>query len=59
VTDTLMHFGWLPKEPDWALRLENARKLEPGKQDGQTRWVLSLDRFQAAPVSITIFEGSP
>jgi FkbH-like protein len=29
VTDTLMHFGWLPEEPDWAMRLEQARKLEP------------------------------
>jgi len=24
-----MHFGWLPEEPDWAMRLEQARKLEP------------------------------
>jgi FkbH-like protein len=29
VTDTLMHFGWIPEEPDWAMRLEQARKLEP------------------------------
>jgi FkbH-like protein len=29
VTDTLKHFGWLPEEPDWAMRLEQARKLEP------------------------------
>jgi FkbH-like protein len=29
VTDTLMHFGWLPEEPDWAARLEQARRLEP------------------------------
>jgi FkbH-like protein len=25
-----MHFGWLPKEPEWTVRLEQARKLEPG-----------------------------
>lgn len=24
-----MHLGWLPEEPDWALRLEQARKLDP------------------------------
>jgi FkbH-like protein len=29
------------------------------KQDGETRWVLPLDRFRAAPVSMTIFEGTP
>jgi FkbH-like protein len=29
VTDTFMHFGWLPEEPDWATRLEQARNLEP------------------------------
>jgi FkbH-like protein len=29
VTDTLMHLGWLPEEPDWAMRLEQARKLDP------------------------------
>ena len=29
MTDTLMHLGWLPEEPDWALRLEQARKLDP------------------------------
>jgi FkbH-like protein len=29
VTDTLMHLGWLPDEPEWAARLEQARKLEP------------------------------
>lgn len=29
MTDTFMHFGWLPEEPDWAMRLEQARKLEP------------------------------
>jgi FkbH-like protein len=28
------------------------------KQDGETSWILSLDRFQAAPVSMTIFEGT-
>jgi len=29
VTDTITHLGWLPQEPDWAMRLEQARKLEP------------------------------
>jgi FkbH-like protein len=29
------------------------------QQDGETRWVLPLDRFRAAPVSMTIIEGSP
>ncbi len=28
-------------------------------QAGETRWILPLHRFQATPVSMTIFEGSP
>ncbi len=32
---------------------------EMGEQDGETRWILPLDRFRAAPVSMTIIEGSP
>jgi FkbH-like protein len=29
------------------------------QQDGETRWVLPLERFRAAPLSMTLFEGSP
>jgi FkbH-like protein len=32
---------------------------ELGEQDGEMRWVLPLDRFRAAPVSMTLFEGTP
>jgi FkbH-like protein len=28
-------------------------------QDDETRWLLPLDRFRAAPAAMTIFEGSP
>ena len=110
MTDTLIHFGWLPEEPDWAMRLDGEARGEAGRvfrcgviaivilvnsmpggssswihgsfrptpkneivrdhysklgfdeseqQEGETRWVLPLDRFRAAPVSMTIFEGTP
>jgi FkbH-like protein len=29
VTDSFAHLGWLPEEPDWAARLESARRLDP------------------------------